>query len=92
MGDFCLLVELHREGSAPAACEAGLFQNKGLLSIIVMVVNFAVVVVHWLLVVVVVVMVGVIALVVDFRKVMKTSPQSFFKRGTRGHTSPQDVP
>ena len=25
MGGFCLLVELHREGSAPAACAAGLF-------------------------------------------------------------------
>ena len=25
MGRFCLLVELHREGSAPAACAAGLF-------------------------------------------------------------------
>ena len=25
MGGFCLLVELHREGSAPAACTAGLF-------------------------------------------------------------------
>ena len=24
MGRFCLLVELHREGSAPAACAAGL--------------------------------------------------------------------
>ena len=24
-GRFCLLVELHREGSAPAACAAGLF-------------------------------------------------------------------
>ena len=23
MGGFCLLVELHREGSAPAACTAG---------------------------------------------------------------------
>ena len=28
MGGFCLLVELHREGSAPAACAAGLFQNE----------------------------------------------------------------
>ena len=27
-GGFCLLVELHLEGSAPAACAAGLFQNK----------------------------------------------------------------
>ena len=26
--DFCLLVELHREGSAPAACAAGLFLDK----------------------------------------------------------------
>ena len=25
MGEFCLLVEWHREGSAPAACVAGLF-------------------------------------------------------------------
>ena len=25
MGGFFLLVELHREGSAPAACAAGLF-------------------------------------------------------------------
>ena len=25
-GEFCLLVELHREGSAPAACAAGLFK------------------------------------------------------------------
>ena len=25
MGGFCLLVELHQEGSAPAACAAGLF-------------------------------------------------------------------
>ena len=25
MGDFCLLAELHQEGSAPAACAAGLF-------------------------------------------------------------------
>ena len=25
MGGFCLLVELHREGSAPAASAAGLF-------------------------------------------------------------------
>ena len=24
-GSFCLLVELHQEGSAPAACAAGLF-------------------------------------------------------------------
>ena len=24
-GEFCPLVELHREGSAPAACAAGLF-------------------------------------------------------------------
>ena len=28
MGGFCLLVELHREGSAPAACAAGLFFKK----------------------------------------------------------------
>ena len=28
MGGFCLLVELHRKGSAPAACAAGLFINK----------------------------------------------------------------
>ena len=27
MGVFCLLVELHREGSAPAACAAGLFKG-----------------------------------------------------------------
>ena len=26
-GEFCPLVKLHREGSAPAACAAGLFQN-----------------------------------------------------------------
>ena len=26
MGGFCPLVELHREGSAPAACAAGLFK------------------------------------------------------------------
>ena len=26
-GGFCPLVELHREGSAPAACAAGLFVN-----------------------------------------------------------------
>ena len=25
---FCLMVELHREGSAPAACAAGLFINR----------------------------------------------------------------
>ena len=25
MGEICLLVQLHREGSAPAACTAGLF-------------------------------------------------------------------
>ena len=25
MGGFCLLMELHRKGSAPAACAAGLF-------------------------------------------------------------------
>ena len=25
MGELCLLVKLHREGSAPAACAAGLF-------------------------------------------------------------------
>ena len=30
MGGFCLLLELHREGSAPAACVAGLF-NKALM-------------------------------------------------------------
>ena len=28
MGGFCLLVELHREGSAPAACAAGLFIHR----------------------------------------------------------------
>ena len=28
MGGFCLLVELHREGSVPAACAGGLFFNK----------------------------------------------------------------
>ena len=28
MGGFCLLVELRREGSAPAACAAGLFYLK----------------------------------------------------------------
>ena len=28
MGGFCLLVELHREGSAPAACAAGLFLKE----------------------------------------------------------------
>ena len=28
MGGFCLLVELHREGSAPAACAAGLLHNQ----------------------------------------------------------------
>ena len=27
MGGFCLLVELHQEGSAPAACAAGLFHD-----------------------------------------------------------------
>ena len=27
MGEFCLLAELHREGSAPAACAAGLFND-----------------------------------------------------------------
>ena len=27
MGGFCLLVELHREGSVPAACAAGLFYS-----------------------------------------------------------------
>ena len=26
-GGFCPLIELHREGSAPAACAAGLFVN-----------------------------------------------------------------
>ena len=29
MGGFCLLVKLHREGSAPAACAADLFLDKG---------------------------------------------------------------
>ena len=28
MGKFCLLVDLHREGYAPAACAAGLFILK----------------------------------------------------------------
>ena len=28
MGGFCLLVELHREGSAPAVCRAGFFLSK----------------------------------------------------------------
>ena len=28
MGGFCLLVELHRVGSAPAACAAGLLEYK----------------------------------------------------------------
>ena len=28
MSGFCPLVELHREGSAPAACAAGLFNGK----------------------------------------------------------------
>ena len=28
MGEFCLLVDLHWEGSAPAACGAGLFSKK----------------------------------------------------------------
>ena len=27
MGGFCLLVKLHREWSAPAACAAGLFNS-----------------------------------------------------------------
>ena len=27
MGGFCLLVDMHREGSAPAACAAGLFKG-----------------------------------------------------------------
>ena len=27
-GGMCLLVELHREGSAPAACAAGLFYTR----------------------------------------------------------------
>ena len=27
-GEFCLLVESHREGSAPAACAAGLFYGS----------------------------------------------------------------
>ena len=27
MGGFCLLVELHREGSVPAACAVGLFNQ-----------------------------------------------------------------
>ena len=30
MGGFCPLVELHREGSAPAACAAGLFYGSDL--------------------------------------------------------------
>ena len=41
MGEFCQLEEMHREGSAPAACAAGLFQdilffqisNKGFMGI-----------------------------------------------------------
>ena len=32
MGGFCLLVELHREGSVPAACAAGLFSYPNYLT------------------------------------------------------------
>ena len=28
MGQFCLLVELHPEGAAPAACAAGFFKHN----------------------------------------------------------------
>ena len=34
MGGICLLVELHREGSAPAACAAGLFFSPSLKTLL----------------------------------------------------------
>ena len=37
MGGFCLLVELHQEGSAPAACAADLFLDLPEIGLVVLI-------------------------------------------------------